>query len=741
MRRWVPAFVTTLVALTCLAAPVCAQVAPKAKAKDASVLLAEPQTPTAFFDAVVLMSDLERPNLALQYLEQLMTQDLDDQTLLKIRDKHGPAQFLRLANDRRLHPFSVDLLDKMNAAFRRYAGDPARMDALIAQLTNGTPEQREVAIIQLRSTGSIAVPRMLTTIAASPNPNERDSLIYALTRLGKPIVPALIGALDSPSEQIRSVGLETLGWLGSDSTQPYLYYFAFSDKQPPGVRQVAKQALARLQRGDARKAHEVTSFGASTQLEKLAVLHFRNEYEWLLDDNGKVELWSWDRKANKLTSWTVDPKTASLMTGSQLARQALEMSPERERLQGLYLALRLAFDAHLAGPGKPLPAEPGSTYATAVEAGPEVALSALEVSLKHHNPISALTALEILAQNGSLKLLENRNSQSSPLMMALNSPSFAVQFAAASAILQFDPETSFRGSQRVVDILKRALNESGSRHALAIDPNGERGATTGGFLATIGYEPLTALSGQDGFKQAADRGDVSLIVVHAACINWSLTQTIANIRADARTAGIPVVIYGPENIEPKVARLLTDYPLVAFTTEGQDSFKRGIEQFLARIEVPAAAVEDRGERIRAAGFWFAHIASGRRTEIFDISSAEDALFESVGAVEVGANGIIGLGAIATPGAQERLQEIATTPTRAPKLREAAALQLALHIQKHGVLISKDKVVAVKSATEAAQEPDVRKALTAVMGSFKPAPQRVTELLNSIPDPTLAKPEE
>lgn len=740
MRRWFPAFVTTLAALMCLTAPVCAQDAPKAKDKDASVLLAEPKTPTALFDAIVLMADLERPNLAQQYLEQLMAVELDDQTLLKIRDKHGPAQFLRLANDRRLHPQSVDLLEKMNAAFRRYAGDPARMDALIAQL-KGNPEQREVAIIQLRSTGSVAVPRMLTTIAQTPNPQERDSLIYALTRLGKSIIPALIGALDSPAEQIRSVGIEALGWLGNDSVQPYLYYYAFSEKQSPGVRQTAKQALARLQRGDAKKAQDVSSFGASTQLEKLAISHFRNEYEWLLDDNNKVELWSWDRQANKLTSWIVDPKTASLLTGSHIARQALEMSPERERFQGLYLALRLAFDAHIAGPGKPLPSEPGSTMATAVEAGPEVALAALDVSLKHFNSPAALAALDVLSQNGSRRLLDNRNGQASPIIVALNAPSFAVQFAAASTILQFDPESQFRGSQRVVEVLRQALNDSGTRHALAIDPNGERGATTGSYLATMGYEPLTAESGQDGFKVAADRGDIALIAVHAACINWSLTQTIANIRADARTAGIPIVIYGPQSIEPKINRLLTDYPLVTFTTEGDASFKRGVELFFARLDQQGAAADNRGERIRAAGFWFAHIASGRRTEIFDLSSAEDALFEATAASEVGINGVIGLGAIATTGAQERLQEIATTVARPPKLREAAALQLALHIQKHGVLIPKEKVVAVKSAADAATEPDVRKALTAVLGSFKPVPQRVTELLNSIPDATLSKPEE
>ena len=733
MRRCWPSLLTLFAAFVCLTQPVLAQPAPKVKDKEASVLISEPKTPESLFDAIVLMIDLERPNLAQQYLDQLAAKPIDDATILKIRDKHGPGVFLRLGNDRRFHPYSAELLEQMNGAFRRFAADPARMNKLLEGLKAG-PEARENAMIQLRSTGAVAVPRMLASLETS-DPKERDSMIYALTRMGKSIAPAIVGALDSPSEQVQVVALETLGWVGSMDDLAYLWHPAFSPTSPAGTQQAARQAIARLTKGDTKRAGEITVFGAVGQLERVVTSHFRNEYEWLLNDDQMVEMWSWDRQEKLLKSNIVAPRLASLMTGSRLARQALDLAPDRERLQAIFLGSRLAFDAYLAGPGKSLPKGLGTAHDVALEAGPEVSLSLLDYSLKNPNPAASLAAIEILGQVGSKRLLEARNGQASPLIAALNHPSFAVQFAAASAILQFDPDQPFRGGQRVVEILKRAVNDAGSPHAVVIDPNQERGATSGGRLSQVNFEPAVATTGQEGFKLAAERGDIGLIVVHAACIQWGLTQTIANLRADARTAGIPIVIYGPENIEHKVSRLLTDYPLVTFTTEGEESFKRGIELFLGRLEVPAGG-NDRGDRIRAAGFWFAHIADGRRTNVFDLSACEAVLFEASNAASVGVNAVIGLGAIPTPDAQDRLQEIAVATARPSPLREAAALQLAVHVQNHRVLISKAKVLELKQALEKTSEPGLRQAFAAVIGALNPEPPRVLELLKSIPAPAL-----
>ena len=88
-------------------------------------LLVEPRTPQTLMDAVVLMTDLARPGLAHLYLLKLIEANPDDETLLKLRDKHGPALFLKLSNDKRLQPESITLLERVNAAFRKGATDPA----------------------------------------------------------------------------------------------------------------------------------------------------------------------------------------------------------------------------------------------------------------------------------------------------------------------------------------------------------------------------------------------------------------------------------------------------------------------------------------------------------------------------------------------------------------------------------------------------------------------------------------
>jgi len=701
-----------------------------------SPLLTEPQDPEALFDAVVLMLDLDRPGLALQYMKQLLAEDPDDATILKMRDKHGPAVFLELSNDERLQPASITLLDRMNEAFRQYAADPTRMDRLVKNLT-GTPQEREIAIIQLRNTGKVAIPRMLTLVVTAKDPNQRDAMVYAMTRMGAQIIPPLLGALEAPDEGVRTVAIDTLGWLGSLDTVPWLWYSAFGANQPTGVRQSARQALARILRDDVKRAGDISSYGAASQLQKIATTHFRLEFNWKLNDDGETtELWSWDGQKNLLSAWNVAPETASLIIGSRFAKQALTLAPERQEVQSLYLALRLAFDSHVAGWNAALPTGPGTAHNFALLAGPEVALRALKYSLQNPNPAAALATLQVLGQIGNRSQLRDGSGQASPIIQAMSYPNFRVQFAAASTVLQLDPEKSFKGASRIVSILTRALNDSGDRQGLAIDSNQDRGASMAGLLGEMGMAPLQATSGQDGFKIAADRSDVELIVIHAAVVRWGLGQTVVNLRADARTSGIPIIVYGPESIEPVVARLAEQFPMIGFALTGETSFKQGVRQFLDRRSTPPVSEEQRDARASAAGFWFAHIAGGRRTDTFKIDIAEDALFDAVNDPSVSENAVIALGGIATSTAQERLQEIATSEVRDESVRETAALQLAFHMQRYGILLSGSRVQEVQLAWQSAPAGPLRTALAAAVGSLKPTPQRVTELLQSLPVPAI-----
>jgi len=714
--------------------------AQKIPADEPSPLLTEPTAPEALFDAVVLMIDLERPNLAHGYLKQLLQQNPPDAALLRMRDKHGAASFLELSNDGRLQPEATELLNRMNAAFRRYATDPTRVDQLIANLS-GDPQERQIAIFSLRATGPVAIPRLLQVVAADGSAQKRDTILYAISRMGRPVVPALLGAVESPDERVRSVAIDALGLLGDESVTPWLWYPAFAENSEPGIRQASRRALARILRGDERYAADVSGYGAVAELQQIARSHIRNEYPWNLDPDGNVELWSWDLAKNQLAAWKLAPETASLIVGSRFAKQALNLSPDRMDLKAMYLAMRLTFDAHVAGWDQPLPTGPGTAFNLALLAGPDLALETLKFSLQNSNPAATLASLQILAQVGNRGQLSSEQGQASPILQALNYPNFRVQFAAASTVLQLDPQRDFRGAARIVSILTRGLNDTGSSVGLAIDPNSDRAATMAGLLGELSYEPRSATTGQDGFRIAAERGDVELIAIHAACIRWGLGQTIANLRADARTAGIPIVIYGPESVLVDADRLIDQYPLVGFALNGDTSFKLGVRQFLGQLQTPPATEAQRAARTQAAAYWLAHIAGGSRTSIYDIAPAEEALFNATVDPATADNAVIALGAVATSSSQQRLMEIAVTDAREPALRENAALQLAFHIQKYGVLLSKQSVLDIRTAWQNAADPALRTALAAVVGSFGPTPTRVTELLQSLPDPAIPTPAE
>ena len=187
-----------------------------------------------------------------------------------------------------------------------------------------------------------------------------------------------------------------------------------------------------------------------------------------------------------------------------------------------------------------------------------------------------------------------------------------------SPILQSQPDRRFRGSQRVVEILTRAISGTHSPFAVVIDSNRERANETAGLLTRIGFEAVTAFTGREGFELAADRANVVLVAVHANVIRWPLSQTISNLRADARTAQIPIVIYGPESVRQQVAGALTHYPLIDYLSESSTEahVESQVGPFLKRALALAETPANREQKIAEATAWLAEIARSNRTDIF-----------------------------------------------------------------------------------------------------------------------------
>jgi DNA-binding response OmpR family regulator len=707
---------------------------------DDSPLLQQPKTPEESFDAVLLMVKLARPKLAKLYLAQVLNPKPTDELLLRLHDKHGPAVFLQLSNILDLRPLSTQLLDLVNQAFRKRGADPVRIDGLIADLS-GTAQQREVALIALRSAGPVVVPRILQRMGQPDDARQRDLLLYTLTRMGRQIVPALLGALEAPSDDIRGVAIHALGRLGAREAIPYLWYPAEGPQQSTGIRTAARDALARILVASEKNVGRVSRFGVRDELKRIALIHFRNQHRWSTEDDGTVALWSWQPQTATVHLRQLSPQAASLYVGARFARQALALSPEETAIQALYLGFALAIDRHRVGWEEPLPTGPGTTHDLALSLGDEVLNQALSQALEYGRADAAIASLQVLSQTATRHQLNEQQRRRAPIVAALNYPDPRVQFAAAVTVLQLDPVESFRSSARVVNILTRALNDNGAPGALVVHTNIEQARGIGGFLGELGFEPYVAPTGKDAFHIAAERADIDLIVLEINTIRWGLSQTIGNLRADARTSHIPIVIFGPDGMQSSVSGLLNRHSLMKYivTPATSDSLRSQVAPFLATFTTPTLTAQQRGARLKTAAYWFAHIAAGKRTKIFNIAPAETTLISALNDPDLVENALQALSAIPTKSVQERFAVLAVTENADPRLRESAALQLAFHIQRFGAMLDEKTVLAVYTGWKSAGDADLSTALASVLGSLKPNAKRVGQRLGNFPEPPLTAP--
>ncbi|MGE5195055.1 MAG: hypothetical protein ACM3U2_21385 [Deltaproteobacteria bacterium] len=687
-----------------------------------SPLAAEPKSPDELFDATLLMVDIARLDLAKLYLEKLLEQTLDDDVLMALRDKYGAAAFLKLTNVAELKTSAVKLLDLSNAAAIKQARDPARMARLIDQL-EGEPEPRAEAEAELQSLGTGVVPGLLAILHNAEQAPRHASAILAILRVGDAAVPQLVGALDAPGDAFRADVMSLLGELRATPAIPWLWYPALSPDESPAVRQAAGDALRRILRVPGPTgAERVVTEGIVDRMLKSAREHFRNEYAWNTGESGKVTLWGWDETEATIVARQVSADEASDITGLRFAREALALAPQQRAAQILYLCLALAGDIRRSGLDRPLPTGPGTAHDLALSVGADIAVDVIAEAFDSTRPAVAVAALRIFSQIGTLDQMNLGGGRRSIITAALDYPDSRVQFAAATAVLQIDPQSPFRGAPRVVEILKRALASEGRPHAVVGEISVQRGSMIGGFLRELGYEPLVYMSGREAFAAAAARTDVELVVLHPNIIRWALTETLANLRADTRTANIPIVINGPGDLAEKMQRRVQNFRLVTFSlvSETTEDFDYQIRPFLRKVKTAITTPQERAAQRSEAAAWLAHIAQGRRTRIFDITSAEPELSEALDDDRLAPPALEALGEIATRSAQERLSDLVVNIRADVELRRTAALKLAFHIQRFGLLLPKSALGQLHNTWESAREPaELRTAVAGVIGSLKP----------------------
>ncbi len=696
-----------------------------------SLLAKEPETPAELFDAVLLMLDLGKVDLAKLYLAKLVEAAPDDATLLELRDQFGPGAIARIARLQELRPQGAELADKINTASAAALADPARLAALVDQLGKDDANDQAVAFESLRNAGAIAVPGILAALNDEGRGGVHQQLLQILVEMGDVAVPPLLGALESPSSTMRSHAATALGYLKARSALPLLTYPAVGDDVPPGERAIAVVSVARILGVPSVQARDRLAAGPVNQLlaDARAFLQGRQSLE--ADELGDIVSWGWDEAAGGVVKLDLPPEQANDRIAIRLARQAFLLSPERIDAQTMYLLSLLVQHASQSQATGALAKGPLSPTDIGLTVGPTLLSRTLRLALETRRGEAAVAALRLLGRTASSAEI-GRDTSDSPILAALNAPDPRIQFAAARTILQIDPREQFPQSSRVVEILVRALAGEDVRKAVIVHPSGERGTQLAGQLGELGFNPLLVSTGKAAFRTAADRQDVSVVVIHANSVRWAASETVANLRADSRTAGIPILLVGGVAAKPALERLAGKYTQIAAVNEAQTSADIELQgkEFFRGLNREGLSNEERTTYRTEAAEWLRHLATTGRTRVFPIDRAEYRLQELLNEPDLILVAIDVLGEIPSEGSQAALARIVLDPTADPANRESAALTLAFHIQRFGLLLTTEQTKEVETAWANEQEPELRTALGTVVGVLKPDSALASERLKS-----------
>jgi CheY-like chemotaxis protein len=681
----------------------------------ANIYTSPPQTPLELWDAADYLIRIGQPAQAVPYLRKFLDANPDDATLLAIRDRYGARSILRLQDNPATRALAAPLSARLAAATRRHATRPERLERFIAALTRSQEEQ-DYAVERLREAGPFAVPPLVRELdKSSLTPEARALVVRNMGRLDLSAVPALVAALDgAASKPLIAAGVaEALGAIGDRRALPALTILATSASAPVPAREAARRAIVTL---TGRSVEEQPKTPVRLLTDEARGYHLHA----VKFPGDPVVLWAWDDAQHVPVPRTVPRTEAEAILGTKLARAALALDPADRQAQVVLLILVLEKAVERAGFARYPAGDPTNSFASALAAGPGVLGDVLRQAIADGKDELAAVAATALGQvtDANALAVEGRVN---PLVEALSAPGRRARFAAARALVTLDPARPFAGSSRVVTVLTQFVRNQAAPRALVVDGNPVRGGRLVGYLKALGYEPMLAATGDEGFRLAAESGDLELIVLDHHLIQgvWRLADTLANLKADPRTAGVPVYVVAPLQRQADLASLPSRFPGVTFlvTPTSPETLKSQLAIVGRPETIPDA---ERAGYAREATAFLARIAARPNSPFApDLTRAESALTFALNAPATGVAASAALGDVPDPEAQRGLADVLTDPSQTSELRLSSASQLARSIQRFGPLVTADQEAALLAAFDREADPALRSALGAVIGALRP----------------------
>jgi CheY-like chemotaxis protein len=697
----------------------------------------QPETALEYWAAMNYEIEVGKFNLAAEDLKGFLAKKPTDEELLQLEEQEGISAFLRLLKIQELRTAAGPLVERVTSVVKKHRSDPERIRRLIGNLS-ATAEERAYAIGELRRSGAAAGPWIVQALQKSAGSGEHAAIVSALPELGPDILPPLLAALDSNDLRLQIELIDAFQKRNDAPAVPYLWYLSASSKTPELVRTRARDAIAYLLGTGVEKLPP-----ARVALVQEAERYYRHQVRFT--DPQSVVIWRWEN--NQVVGTPMTAGQAEEYYGLRFARQAIELDPTYEPAQVLFLSIAVDKAYERTGLDQPLgKGAPGVAELLKV-VNPDLVNVMLDRALIDGRLGVILGAVKALGDFGDARALRPVTQKEPALARALYYGDRRVELAAADAILRIPGSERSAYGPRIVEILRREVAADPGAHAIVANDNLDRAHEMGHALQQIGFQPVVCRTGREVLLRLRQAADIDVLLIDYAIADPPLPQLLAQLRADANTRLLPVLVTVlpnensriPTEIEDRISRLIEPYPHVWLMPATLDS--AFLKQTLARRlgDAMGQAFSD-AERQANAGLamtWLLRLSQGESPH-YDVRPAAQAIFKALQSNALAPLATLAAGNLPGRPAQEALADVVI---RSPQdnLRALAATTLARHIQRFGLALPRELVQGLGELFNATNDSGLKGALAMVIGSFGPNAKVTGERLERYRAPLPAPP--
>jgi hypothetical protein len=672
--------------------------------------------------AVETLLGLGRADEAKKYLDTLQSIAADRPAQAKLHRARGTAFVMRLMREPALQPEGRQFGQAVMDAAYEAARDPGRIATLIGQLQDPAPEVRHAAIVDLRETDEAGPAALINVLADPRRAGDHAAARQALLDLRRFAEGPLLGALGSTDEAFRCEIIRILGQIGSVAARPFLLRLSLAEGTAAELRQTARQALL----GSEGEVSGRAEAGPVLCKQVLRQLEATRTGESTADE--LVPVWHWEDARKSVAARMVPSGEASLVRAVQIAGELVAMAPDRAEYQEIYLVANLELAKRHMGLNQRLSPDVQKQIAAMARSDAKAVEQALQLAIEKDLQAAAVGAIEVLVGLGDERLLESTSGRPRPVAQALRHPDPIVRFAAAEAIIRWDPRHPYAGCSHLPETLAYFAQSAGSRRVLIGHPRVDQSQTLAGMLAELGLESDAAQSGRDVFRLASASPDYQFLLLSDALESPPVEDLVQQLRREPCAAALPIGIVAREFNSARLQRLCEEDPLTATFPRPFDLV--GVAQHVRRLSELSVAVTDDKElhlhRAEVAIDYLTHVAENRQAyPFYDILSQQAAIARAMSVPRLCVKSAGALGFIGSPQAQRLLVGFASQNARALPERQAAARAFEVAVRTRGLVLSRGEILQQydRYNQSAKLDQDTQKVLGSLLDTIESPSQR------------------